>query len=48
MEQYFPILTMLVLAFLFAAGSFLASRLLGPSRPTQAKIGALRVRDRAP
>ncbi|HEY2303623.1 MAG TPA: NADH-quinone oxidoreductase subunit A [Acidimicrobiales bacterium] len=38
MEQYFPILTMLVLAFLFAAGSFLASRLLGPSRPTQAKM----------
>ena len=39
MEQYLPILTMLVLAFLFAAGSFAASRLLGPSRPTQAKMG---------
>ena len=37
MDQYLPILTMLVLAFLFAAGSFVASRLLGPSRPTLAK-----------
>ena len=39
MDQYLPIVTMLALAFLFAAGSFAASRLLGPSRPTQAKTG---------
>ena len=37
MEQYLPIFTMLVLVFLFAALSFVASRLLGPSRPTNAK-----------
>lgn len=37
MEQYLPILAMLVLTFVFAAGSFLASRLLGPRRPTSAK-----------
>ncbi|MGH9188547.1 MAG: NADH-quinone oxidoreductase subunit A [Acidimicrobiales bacterium] len=37
MAQYLPLLVMLVLATLFAGGSFLASRLLGPSRPTVAK-----------
>ena len=37
MEQYLPILTMLVLAFLFAALSFVASGLLAPQRPTLAK-----------
>ncbi|HUV11382.1 MAG TPA: NADH-quinone oxidoreductase subunit A, partial [Acidimicrobiia bacterium] len=37
MEQYLPILAMLVLTFLFAAGSFFTSKLLGPRRPTTAK-----------
>jgi NADH-quinone oxidoreductase subunit A len=36
-EQYLPILAMLVLVFLFAALSFVASKLLGPKRPTSAK-----------
>jgi NADH-quinone oxidoreductase subunit A len=39
MDQYLPIVTMAVLACLFAAGSFMASRLLGPSRPTEVKAG---------
>jgi NADH-quinone oxidoreductase subunit A len=34
---YLPILTMIVLVILFVAVSFLASRLLGPRRPTSAK-----------
>ena len=38
-DQYLPIVAMVALAALFAAGSFLASRLLGPSRPTAAKEG---------
>src|SRR3984893_11967161 len=38
MDQYLPIVAMLVLATLFGALSFTASRLLGPSRPTSAKI----------
>ena len=37
MAQYLPLLVMLVLATLFAGGSFLASQLLGPKRPTLAK-----------
>ena len=37
MEQYLPIFALLVLVFLFAALSFVASRLLGPHRPTDAK-----------
>jgi NADH-quinone oxidoreductase subunit A len=37
MEQYLPILLLLVVAAGFAAGSFLASKLLGPLRPTGAK-----------
>ena len=37
MIHYLPIITMLVLATLFAALSFVASALLGPKRPTQAK-----------
>ena len=37
MEQYLPIVLLLALAFLFAAGSFVASRVLGPLRPTGAK-----------
>ncbi|MDQ3946424.1 MAG: NADH-quinone oxidoreductase subunit A [Actinomycetota bacterium] len=37
MSDYLPILTLMVLATLFAAGSFLASRLLGPRKPTAAK-----------
>jgi NADH-quinone oxidoreductase subunit A len=34
---YLPILCMIVLVVLFASLSFLASRLLGPKRPTSAK-----------
>jgi NADH-quinone oxidoreductase subunit A len=37
MSAYLPILTMVIVVFLFAALSFLASRLLGPRRPTSAK-----------
>ncbi len=37
MAAYLPILTMLVLATLFAGLSFVASRLLAPHRPTAAK-----------
>jgi NADH-quinone oxidoreductase subunit A len=37
MAAYLPLLVMLVLAGAFGALSFLASRLLGPSRPTAAK-----------
>jgi len=37
MIQYLPILCLLVLATLFAGLSFLASRILGPFRPTAAK-----------
>jgi NADH-quinone oxidoreductase subunit A len=36
-EQFLPILALIVLVFLFAALSFLASKLLGPKRPTSAK-----------
>jgi NADH-quinone oxidoreductase subunit A len=36
-EQYLPILLMIVLVFLFASLSFVASKLLGPKRPTAAK-----------
>jgi NADH-quinone oxidoreductase subunit A len=38
--QYLPILAMIVLVILFASSSFLASRLLGPRRPTAAKSAA--------
>ena len=39
MDQYLPIFLMLVLGFLFAAGSFLASGLLGPRKqPSDAKL----------
>src|SRR5947208_9253077 len=38
MAQYLPLLVMLVLAGLFAGLSFLASGLLGPKRPTAAKL----------
>src|SRR4051812_14178096 len=37
MADYLPILTLLVLAALFSVLSFLASKLLAPSRPTLAK-----------
>ncbi|MGH9164702.1 MAG: NADH-quinone oxidoreductase subunit A [Acidimicrobiales bacterium] len=37
MAQYLPIFTLLVLATLFAAGSFVASAFLNPRRPTSAK-----------
>jgi NADH-quinone oxidoreductase subunit A len=36
-QQYLPILAMIVLVFLFAFLSFIASKLLGPKRPTAAK-----------
>jgi NADH-quinone oxidoreductase subunit A len=38
MDQYLPIVVMLILATGFAAMSFLASRLLGPRKPTTAKL----------
>jgi len=38
MEQYLPIVAMLVLAGLFAGMSIAASSLLGPSKPTTAKL----------
>ncbi len=38
MSQYLPILALLVLGILFAFGSFVASRLLAPRRPTQEKL----------
>lgn len=38
MEVYLPILIMIVLVLLFAAGSFVASTLLAPRRPTSAKL----------
>lgn len=37
MAEYLPIFTLLVLATLFAAGSFVASAFLNPKRPTSAK-----------
>ena len=37
MAQYLPLLAMLILATLFAGMSILASRMLGPKRPTIAK-----------
>ena len=40
MAQYLPLLVMLILASLFAAGSFVASKLLAPQRPTTAKAEA--------
>ena len=39
MDQYLPIALLLFLGIGFAAGSFAASKLLGPSRPTGAKEG---------
>ena len=39
MEQYLPILLLLVLVALFAGGSVFMSRRLGPKRPTGAKEG---------
>ena len=38
--QYLPLLALFVLAFLFAAGSFVASGLLAPRNPTAAKQAA--------
>jgi NADH-quinone oxidoreductase subunit A len=37
MAQYLPLLAMLVLAALFAGVSFIASKLMAPRKPTQAK-----------
>jgi NADH-quinone oxidoreductase subunit A len=37
MGQYLPVVALLVLGVVFAAGSFLASRLLAPRLPTEAK-----------
>jgi len=40
MDQYLPILLLVVLALVFAVGSFIASRVLGPSgRLNPAKVG---------
>ncbi len=39
MEQYLPIVLLLVVVALFAGGSVAASRMLGPKRPTGAKEG---------
>ena len=44
---YLPILCMIVLVVLFASLSFVASKLLGPKRPTSAKQAPVRVRHRA-
>jgi NADH-quinone oxidoreductase subunit A len=38
LTDYLPILVMLILATVFAAGSFIASTLLAPKRPTAAKL----------
>ena len=38
MSQYLPVLALLVLGILFAFGSFVASRLLAPSRTTREKL----------
>ncbi|MBP7930200.1 MAG: NADH-quinone oxidoreductase subunit A [Acidimicrobiia bacterium] len=40
MSAYLPILMLFILGIVFAAGSFLASTLLGPSKPTEAKLAA--------
>jgi len=37
MTEYLPIFTLMVLATLFAAGSFMGARLLGPRSPNAAK-----------
>jgi NADH-quinone oxidoreductase subunit A len=39
MEQYLPIVILLVLGAAFVVGSFVASAVLGPKRPTAAKQG---------
>ncbi len=39
MAAYLPIVALLALSAVFAAGSFVASRLLAPRRPTAAKEG---------
>jgi NADH-quinone oxidoreductase subunit A len=39
MGQYLPIFALMVLAIVFGAGSFVASRLLAPRLPTAAKSG---------
>ena len=38
MAQYLPLLVLLILAGLFAGLSILASKFLGPKKPTQAKL----------
>lgn len=38
MAQYLPLLVMLLLAVVFTGGSFMASSLLAPRRPTPAKL----------
>jgi NADH-quinone oxidoreductase subunit A len=40
MDQYLPLVLLMVVAFAFASGSFAASRLAGPSRRTSVKEGA--------
>ena len=38
MDQYLPLLVMMILAILFAGLSIVASKLLGPRKPTVAKL----------
>ena len=38
MDQYLPLLVMMILATLFAGLSIFASKLLGPKKPTSAKL----------
>lgn len=38
MDQYLPLLVMMILAILFAGLSIVASKLLGPKKPTVAKL----------
>nr|MDA8025082.1 NADH-quinone oxidoreductase subunit A [Actinomycetota bacterium] len=38
MASYLPILVMIILGVIFAAGSFVASGLLAPKKPTAAKL----------
>ena len=47
MGQYLPIVVMLVLAVVFAAVSFIASKLLAPRSADRREVRAVRVRHRA-
>ena len=47
MGQYLPVMCLLVLASLFGALSFFASRLLAPRRPSSAEVRELTARAQA-